>query len=108
MDSMDTLSLPRVDFDLNLQVSPYAVYRRITDGEDVQLVDLRRQDLRRQAVGGTPPGDVDVVFFDEDGKEALERVRELRRQGHARVWALFGGAELWEFALDAPLGTTPP
>lgn len=102
-------NLRRVDFDLRLQISPYAVYRRLAAGEPLMLVDLRLPPGARPAclaaamtppgADWLPPGNIDVVFFDRDGSVALERVRGLRRQGHHRVWALFGGLELWDLAL---------
>lgn len=103
----------RVEYDLDLQISPYAVYRRITDGEELALVHVCRESERpdgecpaslkaatRLPDGDwVPPSGVDVVVFDQDGEKALERVRALRAQGHERVWALFGGLDLWDLAL---------
>jgi hypothetical protein len=100
----------RVELDLGCQISPYTVYRRLAEGEVLLLVDLRtaasgpRPRPLRHALGPPardwlPPPDSDVVLFDQDGESALERARELRSRGHARVWALFGGLDLWDLAL---------
>jgi hypothetical protein len=40
------------------------------------------------------------VLFDDDGNTAVALARELQAAGHARVRALFGGLELYAFALD--------
>jgi TfoX/Sxy family transcriptional regulator of competence genes len=40
------------------------------------------------------------VLFDEDGSVAAELAKALRERGAIRVRALFGGLELYAFALD--------
>jgi hypothetical protein len=47
-----------------------------------------------------PPGNQDTVLFDLDGTEAEPIVRALQTAGHERLRMLFGGLELYEFALD--------
>jgi rhodanese-related sulfurtransferase len=101
----------RVDFDPRLQISPYTVYRRLREGPEIVLVDLRPQPARRPpslsaALAWPGPGwraedDADVVLFDDDGRGALELARRLREEGCRRVRALFGGLELWDLALGA-------
>lgn len=100
---------PRLDFDLRLQVSPFTVARRLAEGPELVLIDLRGS-----AAGGPaelagarpwpgpdwrPPADLDVVLVDDDGSAALVLARRLHRAGHPRVRALFGGARLYDFAL---------
>ncbi|MEZ5331628.1 MAG: DUF1015 family protein [Thermoanaerobaculia bacterium] len=47
-----------------------------------------------------PPTDRDVVLFDAEGDAAVEIARRYQQRGHPRVKALFGGLDLWTFALD--------
>lgn len=97
------------DFDLRLHISPFTLFRRLREGPAPELVDLRPPpsarppSLARAAgppgPGWRPPAGVDVVLFDDDGHQALALVRRLRSEGHGRVFALFGGLELWDLAL---------
>jgi hypothetical protein len=100
---------PVVEFDPRLEVSPFALYRRLAStGEKPLLVDVR-QGLRTSTLRDaealpeppwTPPADRDTVLFDDDGNAAVALARDLQAAGHARVRALFGGLELYAFALD--------
>ena len=102
-------ALRRVEFDRRHQLSPYTVYRRLAAGEELLLVDLRdhrgpcptalRHAIERPGGDWRPPANVDVVLFDQDGRRALSRARELVAKGHRRVRSLFGGLELWDLAL---------
>lgn len=105
----DPQGRPVVEFQPELEVAPFAVFRALRDGREVLLVDAREQpkDLTLSgavAIGGpewTPPDDAEkVVLFDDDGSEALPHVERLIAAGHDNVRALFGGLELYEFALD--------
>lgn len=99
---------PIVSFDPAVEVSPFAVFRRLRDGQAPLLVDVRRAPGRLTLAGAEPfpgagwepPSDRDVVLFDDDGSRAVELARSLQAAGATRVRALFGGLELYEFALD--------
>ena len=100
---------PVVEFRPELEVSPFAVFRALKDGQEVLLVDVRSEpgqlslagSIRAQREDWTPPDKViKVVLFDEDGSEALPHVQRLIDDGYDNVRALFGGLELYEFALD--------
>lgn len=100
--------LPVVEFDPGLEISPFVLFRRLSEGPSPLLVDVRSRPgpltfegaLRWPGAGWEPPADGDVVLFDEDGREAPEIARELQAAGHPRVRILFGGLELYAFALD--------
>lgn len=97
-----------IQFDPQLEVSPFTVFRRLREGRPPLLIDVRREPGPLTLRGAIPyPGphwkpseDADVVLFDEDGSLALEAARQLQAAGHARVRSLFGGLELWDFSLD--------
>jgi hypothetical protein len=100
---------PVVEFDPRLEVSPFTLFRRLASGgEPPLLVDVRRATGERTLRGAehmpadpwTPPADRDTVLFDDDGSASVEIARRLQATGHARVRALFGGLELYAFALD--------
>lgn len=98
---------PVVEFDPRSEVSPYALFRRLKDGPAPMLIDVRPlpagtslRDAEPLTADWTPPEDREVVLFDEDGAHAVPLARQLQAAGHERVRALFGGLELYEFALD--------
>lgn len=101
---------PVVEFDARLEISPFTLFRRLAAGRDTPLlVDARaaagsvltlRDAIALPQADWSPPADRDVVLFDDDGKDAVEIARRLREQGHERVKALFGGLDLYAFALD--------
>ena len=99
---------PVVEFDPRLEVSPFALFRRLREGPQPMLIDVRAPGSSPTLVGALPwPGDdwcppeqAEVVIFDDDGSLAFEQTRRLREKGHARVRALFGGLDLYAFALD--------
>ncbi len=99
---------PVVQFDQRLEVSPYAVFRRLRDGDPPLLVDVRPETGPLTLQGAipypgpdwSPPDDRDVVLFDDDGSIAIEGARHMQQSGLPRVRALFGGLQLYEFALD--------
>ena len=99
---------PVVQFDPLLEVSPFALFRRIKDGDPPLLVDVRGAAGRLSLQGAvpypgpewSPPADRDVVLIDDDGMTAVDGARHMQAAGWARVKALFGGLELYEFSLD--------
>jgi len=99
---------PVVRFEPALEVSPFALFRRLTAGEPPLLVDVRRVPSRLTLLGAVPlppepwrpPADVDTVLFDDDGSLATAEATRLQEAGSSRVRALFGGLELYAFALD--------
>lgn len=100
-------STPVVQFDPQLEVSPYAVFRRLRDGQPTMLIDVRPEPGLLTLQGAVPypgpewsPPDEDVVLFDDDGTVAIDGARHMQAAGFPRVRALFGGLELWEFSLD--------
>lgn len=99
---------PVVQFDPQLEVSPFAVFRRLREGQAPLLIDVRPEPGPLTLSGAlpypgpdwAPPADRDVVLFDDDGSLALDGARHMQAAGYPRVKALFGGLELWEFSLD--------
>jgi hypothetical protein len=101
-------STPVVQFDPQLEVSPFALFRQMKDGRPPLLVDVRPEPGALSLRGAipypgpdwSPPRDEDVVLFDEDGNMAVDGARYMQAAGWPRVRALFGGLELYEFSLD--------
>lgn len=99
---------PVVQFDPQLEVSPFALFRRMKDGDPPLLVDVRPAPGRLSLQGAipypgpewSPPRDRDVVLIDENGSSAIEGARHMQAAGWPNVKALFGGLELYEFSLD--------
>jgi hypothetical protein len=101
-------STPVIHFDPQLEVSPFAVFRRLREGHPPLLIDMRphpagltlRSALPYPDPQWAPPSDQDVVLFDGDGSVAIDGARRMQAAGYPRVRALFGGLELWDFSLD--------
>ncbi len=99
---------PVVQFDPQLEVSPFAVFRRLREGDPPLLVDVRpepgpltlRDAIPYPGPDWSPPADRDVVLFDDDGTIAVDGARHMQGIGLPHVRALFGGLQLYEFALD--------
>lgn len=99
---------PVVQFDPQLEVSPFALFRRMKEGDPPLLVDVRPAPGRLSLQGATPypgvdwspPRDRDVVLIDDDSSVALDGARHMQAAGWDNVKALFGGLELYEFSLD--------
>jgi hypothetical protein len=101
-------STPVVQFDPQLEVSPFVLFRRLKEGQPPLLVDVRpvpgnltlATAIPYPGPDWSPPADRDVVLFDDDGTVALEGAHHMQAAGWPRVKALFGGLELYEFSLD--------
>jgi hypothetical protein len=99
---------PVVRFEPALEVSPFTLFRRLKAGNPPLLIDLRPVPVGRTLRGAVPlppppwlpPDDVDTVLFDDDGSLATAEASRLQAAGAPRVRALFGGLELYGFALD--------
>jgi len=99
---------PVVQFDPRLEISPFALFRRLREDRAPLLVDVRAQPGDRTLEGAIslpddswrPPADTDVVLLDDDGTEAVAHTKRLQQAGFERTRALFGGLELYEFSLD--------
>ena len=102
---------PVVQFDPQLEISPFILFRRLKEGQPPILIDVRpiAEIPARLTLHGaipypgpewTPPADQDVVLFDDDGTVAIDGARHMQASGWPRVKALFGGLELYEFSLD--------
>ena len=103
-----TRGTPVVQFDPQLEVPPYTVYRRLKEGDPPLLIDVRPAGGRLALMGArampapdwTPPREMDVVLVDDDGATAVEMARVFQAAGFPKVRALFGGLQLYEFSLD--------
>lgn len=101
-------STPVVQFDPQLEVSPFALFRSLKEGRGPLLIDVRSGPGILTLAGAipypgpewSPPVDRDVLLFDDDGTVALDGARHMQAAGWSRVKALFGGLELYEFSLD--------
>jgi hypothetical protein len=101
-------STPVVQFDPQLEVSPFTLFRRIKEGKAPLLVDVRPAPGPLSLQGAipypgpdwSPPAGQDVVLFDDDGATAVDGARHMQAAGYPRVRALFGGLDLYEFSLD--------
>jgi hypothetical protein len=99
---------PVVQFDPQLEVSPFILFRRLKEGQPPLLIDVRSGPGRLTIQGAipypgpdwSPPADQDVVLFDDDGAVAIDGARHMQAAGYPRVKALFGGLDLYEFSLD--------
>jgi rhodanese-related sulfurtransferase len=107
---------PVVQFDPTVEISPFALFRRLSENRDVLLVDVRPSEPASGQAAGTPrslvgavvwegdswspPEDREIVLFDDDGSEAVAVAGRLIERGFPRVRALFGGLDLYEFSLD--------
>lgn len=99
---------PVVQFDPQLEVSPFALFRRLKEGDPPLLVDVRpapgrlslEETIPYPGPDWSPPRDRDVVLIDDDGSAAIEGARHMQAAGWPNVKALFGGLELYEFSLD--------
>src|SRR4051812_31844287 len=99
-------STPVVQFDPQLEVSPFVLFRRLKENQGPVLVDVRPGPgppprggpIPSPGPDGPPRADRDVVLFDEEGPVALEGARHMQAAGWPKVKALFGGLELYEFS----------
>jgi hypothetical protein len=97
-----------IRFDPEVEISPYALFRRFKEGRAPVLIDMRAVPGQRSFLGAipwlgpewTPPEDSEVVLFDDDGADSIEISRGLQAAGFPWVRSLFGGLELYDFSLD--------
>ncbi len=97
---------PLVRFDPQREISPFALFRMLVEGRPPLLLDVRSAPGTRTLAGAqplpgpdwSPPDDRDTVLFDDDGELALAVLARFPEAARAR--ALFGGLDLYEFALD--------
>lgn len=102
---------PVVEFDPLLEIAPFVLLRRLREGRAPRLIDVRTDGSVVTLTGAEvlperewlPEPEEDVVLFDDDGSQAYALAQELHQQGFARVRALFGGLDLYRFALDPEL-----
>jgi rhodanese-related sulfurtransferase len=100
--------LPVVAFEPDAEISPFTLFKRLRKGQEILLVDVRsargehrlKGSLRWPGEAWEPPSDREVVLYDAIGEEAVHIARAYQKRGHPRVKALFGGLDLWIFALD--------
>jgi len=105
---------PVVAFDPRLEVSPFTLFRSLREGRGPLLMDLRPHPAGKTLRGAMPiPGpdwrpmeNQKVVVFDDDGSRSVLLAAELQAEGFPHVRALFGGLELYEFALDPEIVET--
>ena len=99
---------PVVQFDPQLEISPFILFRRLKEDQAPVLIDVRPEPGPLTLHGAipypgpewSPPADQDVVLFDDDGAMAIDGARHMQAAGFPRVKALFGGLDLYEFSLD--------
>jgi len=99
---------PVIEFDPTLEISPFVLFRRLCAGQSPLLLDVRRAPQGCGLRGAEalpddawePPAEREVVLFDDDGRSAFALAQRLRDAGFENVRALFGGLELYQFALD--------
>src|ERR1700694_2704236 len=103
-----TRGTPVVQFDPQLEVPPYTVYRRLKEGDPPLLIDVSPAGGRLALLGArdlpvpgwTPPREMYVVLVDDDVATAVEMARRLQAAGFPKVRALFGGLQLYDVSLD--------
>jgi len=99
---------PVVQFDPHLEIAPFVLFRRLREGRAPLLVDVRTEPTRISLEGALrapdpdwqPDEDGEIVLFDDTGDEAVRSAQRLQAAGFSGVKALFGGLQLYEFALD--------
>jgi rhodanese-related sulfurtransferase len=112
----DDVELHLTPFEPELHISPFRLFRRLHEArqrgaEAPVLLDVREG--REPSLAKAPrlrdarpysdtrlPDNREVVLIDRDGTQATAEARRLRQAGYRRVRALYGGLELYDFALD--------
>ena len=88
-----------------LHISPFELFRRLTDGETPTMIELRadgvtlRGAVRRPALAADSELPAGAILIDWSDAETT-RLARLQRAAGRDVRALYGGIELWDFALD--------
>ena len=99
---------PVVHFDPQIEITPFTLFRRLREGRAPVVVDIRQVPSKRTLEGAIhnpnpdwqPEGDEQVVLFCDDGTKSVALAQQLQEKGFSEVRALFGGLDLYEFALD--------
>ena len=99
---------PVIQFDPQLEIAPFVLFRRLREGRAPSLVDVRPRPTKLTLAGAThapepdwkPQADGEIVLFDDAGDRAVELAQRLQAAGFSGVRALFGGLQLYAFALD--------
>lgn len=99
---------PVVEFDPRIEITPFTLFRRLSEGQAIMLIDVRESSGRLGLKGASqlpgpewnPPADQNVLLFDDDGTRAVTVAQRLQAEGYDSVRALFGGLDLYEFSLD--------
>lgn len=118
---LDLAPLGIAPFDPGIHVSPFRLFRWLHDAREglcaaPVLLDVRPSEVRGAPGARTmrdarpftdstsPPADRDLVLIDDDGRKATDLARRLREEqkeaAPTQIWALYGGLELYDFALD--------
>ena len=100
--------IPTVQFDPQLEISPFKLFRDLRDGRVPMIIDVRKGTPDKTIRGAQPEPSADwnpeanqnVVLIDDDGSLSVPRAQEYHNRGFGRVRALFGGIDLYEFSLD--------
>ncbi|MEM7481760.1 MAG: hypothetical protein AAF481_11350 [Acidobacteriota bacterium] len=94
----DDLDVPA--FEPDLHIAPTELFRRLADGEELAIYDLREKpSFTLRGAHALRPNDHPLpgaILIDDDGTEATDRARE--EAGNIR--ALYGGINLYRFALN--------
>lgn len=99
---------PVIQFDPQLEIAPFVLFRRLREGRIPLLVDVRPQPAELTFAGAIhapepdwkPENDGEIVLFDDAGDRAVELTKRLQAAGFSQAKALFGGLQLYAFALD--------
>ena len=103
---LSSLDAETLRFDPDLDVSPFELFRALRDGDPLLLIDLGEPGSPSLAGAMREPADLaslargsNLVLFDRDGSRGRRRAGELRARG-LQARALYGGLDLYAFALD--------
>lgn len=96
-------------FEPEIHIAPVELFRLLAEPEPPLLIEWAAAASGVTFVGALPwPGpdwrpaapETAIVVVDADGRAATDLARRLRAEGFTGVRALYGGVDLYEFALD--------